>query len=194
MKTPYTFDPVEFTEADNYVKLPKRLREAIETGTGEAVLEALTDKQKMFAKEYLKDLNASRAVLRAGYDTQNANRMGTQLKNHVGVQIALRYLQADREEQMNIDANFVLDKIIKSIGRAEQRQNEQAVLRGAELLARHLGMFIDKTEISGPEGEDIRMQQKVEEDVRDFTSAISRLATRGKEKSVPKPTVDGGEG
>jgi hypothetical protein len=94
---------------------------------------------------------------------------------------------------MNVDANFVLDKIIKSIGRAERKENEQAVLRGAELLARHLGMFVEKTEISGPEGEDIRMKQRVEEDVRDFTSAISRLASRGRTREVSESTDDGSE-
>lgn len=175
--------------------LPIKLREAVMSGDGEAILEALTEKQRQFCYEFLKDLNASRAVVRAGYETSNPNRIGSQLKQHAGIKAALEYLQQDRQKQMSVDAHFVLEKIIKSIDRAEQRGNETAVLRGAELLAKHLGMFVERSEVSGPEGSDIRIaqQQKLEEDVRDFTSAISRLANRGATKQVPEPTEHGSD-
>lgn len=173
--------------------MSKALAEAIEAQDGKAAFEALPEKRQLWCQEFLKDLNASRATIRAGYKTAHPNKMGTQIKNNEGVKLALSYLQQERQEQMAIDANFVIQKILKSIDRAEAKENEQAVLRGAELLAKHLGMFIEKTEISGPDGDAIRMQQKVQEDVRDFTSAISRLARRGKPGSVSESADNGSE-
>jgi len=35
---------------------------------------ALTDKQEMFCREYLIDLNATQAAIRAGYSAKTANR------------------------------------------------------------------------------------------------------------------------
>lgn len=174
--------------------LTPKLKAAMASGDGEAILEALSERQRNFCYEFLKDLNASRAVIRAGYETAHPNKMGTQLKNHPGVKAALEYLQKDRMDKMNVDAAFVLDKIIKSIDRAEKKGNEAAVLRGAELLAKHLGMFVDRQEISGPEGSEIAVrEQKIEEDVRDFTSAISRLVRRGGTPEVAKPTNAGSD-
>ena len=161
--------------------MPK-VQEAIDANDPKACLEALSGKQQLFCHEYLKDLNASRAVVRAGYDTANPNRMGTQLKNHPGIAFAIKGLQEERQDKMHLDANFVIQKILKSMERAENKENEAAVLRGAELLAKHLGMFVEKTEISGPDGDAIRMQQKVAEDVRDFTASLSRLARRAPTK------------
>lgn len=174
--------------------LSPKLKAAMEAEDGEAILEALSEKQRNFCYEFLKDLNASRAVIRAGYNTQNPNKMGTQVKNHPGVKAALAYLQKDRSDKMNVDAAFVLNKIIQSIGRAEKKGNEAAVLRGAELLAKHLGMFVERQEISGPEGSEIAVQQrKIEEDVRDFTSAISRLARRAGSGDLPESANTGSD-
>jgi phage terminase small subunit len=39
----------------------------------------LTAKQKMFVKEYLLDLNATKACLRSGYDTENPDDVGSEL-------------------------------------------------------------------------------------------------------------------
>lgn len=162
-------------------KAPPHVQAAIDDNDPEACLAALTEKQRRFCEEYLKDLNASRAVLRAGYETSNPNRIGHELMQKPGVKFALDGLTAGRAHKVKIDANFVLQKIIRSLERAEEKENETAVLRASELLAKHLGMFVEKTEISGPEAGSIEMQRKIDADVRDFTSAITRLSKRGAE-------------
>lgn len=159
--------------------VPPRVQAAIDAGDAEACLDALTTKQRLFCEEYLKDLNASRAVLRAGYKTENPNRIGHELMQKEGVRFAIDGLMADRAEKTKVDANFVIQKVLKSIERSEESRNEAALLRGAELLARHLGMFVDKTEISGPEAGAIELERKTREDVAAFQSAIVRLAGRG---------------
>lgn len=46
----------------------------------------LTDKQKRFADEYLIDLNATQAAIRAGYSERTANSQGTQILSITKVQ------------------------------------------------------------------------------------------------------------
>ncbi len=169
----------------------KALKEAIANNDGAAVLEHMPDRMKAFCYEYLKDLNATQAVLRAGYDTVHPNRIGTQLKNKPAVNIALDYLQKDREQKLKVDATFVLDKIIKSIDRAEKKGNEAAVLRGAELLAKHLGMFVDRQEISGPNGDAIRVQEEqIRQTAEDFKSKILTLSRKSNLKLVEEHDHD----
>lgn len=175
-------------------KPPAKVQAAIDAGDPEACLAALTEKQRRFCEEYLKDLNASRAVLRAGYETTNANRVGHELMQKPGIKFALDGLTAERAHKIKVDANFVLQKIIRSLERAEEKENETAVLRASELLAKHLGMFVEKTEISGPEAGAIETQRKLEEDVRDFTSAIARLAKRRGTDSDADESDSGSEG
>jgi len=165
----------------NRFGIPPKVLEAIEAGDHDACFNALTAKQQRFCEEYLKDLNASRAALRAGYKTANPNRVGYELMQKEGVRFALDGLMADRAEKVKVDANFVIQKVLKSLERAESKENETAVLRAAELLARHLGMFVDKTEISGPEAGAIELEKRRKEDLDAFTSSIARLAKRGAE-------------
>ena len=39
----------------------------------------LTDKQRLFIHEYPKDLNATKAAVRAGYSAKNADKIGPEL-------------------------------------------------------------------------------------------------------------------
>ncbi len=162
----------------NRFGVPPRVQEAINAGDPEACLSALTTKQQRFCEEYLKDLNASRAVIRAGYKTTNPNRIGHELMQKEGVRFALDGLMADRAEKVKVDANFVIQKVLKSLERAENKENETAVLRAAELLAKHLGMFIERTEVSGPEAGAIELEKRTREDIAAFTGAIARLSRR----------------
>lgn len=172
-------------------RLSPKLIKAIEDNDGETVLALMPDKQRLFCHEFIKDLNASAAILRAGYNTKYPEKMGTQLKQMPAVKVALAFLLKDRQERMHVDANFVLDKIIKSIDRAEKKGNEAAVLRGAELLAKHLGMFIDRQEISGPNGEAIHVkEEKIRQTAEEFKSKILSLSRKGNLQLVEKEEND----
>ena len=47
---------------------------------------ALTDKQKRFCEEYLIDLNATQAAIRAGYSPKTAEQTASRLLRNVNVQ------------------------------------------------------------------------------------------------------------
>ncbi|MCL7941210.1 terminase small subunit [Halomonas sp. ATCH28] len=73
----------------------------------------VTDKQQRFVEEYLKDLNASQAALRAGYSEKSAGHLGAQLlaKPHIAELIAQG--KAKRSEKTAIDAAYVLNRLVE---------------------------------------------------------------------------------
>lgn len=73
---------------------------------------ALTDKQEMFCREYLIDLNATQAAIRAGYSEKTANRIAAQLLSKLDIQNSIAQLKAQRNEQVNIDAAYVLRRLV----------------------------------------------------------------------------------
>lgn len=150
---------------------------AIDSGDIQAVIDSLSEKQKLFCEEFLVDLNATQAVVRAGYRTKYPNRIAFQLMENPAVRIAIDALRAERAKGSDVTKDFVLRGIQRAITKAEEANNTGAMLRGYELLARHLGMFVERTEISGPDGGAIETK-KIEEDVADFTRAIASIAKR----------------
>jgi phage terminase small subunit len=159
-------------------RISDKSQRAVDSGNIQDVIDSLSEQQKRFCEEFLVDLNATQAVVRAGYQTKYPNRVAYQLMENPAIRIAIDGLRAERSKGTDVTKDFVLRGIQKAIKLAEENNNLNALLRGYELLAKHLGMFIERTEISGPDGDAIRMEQKVKEDVADFTSAIARLARR----------------
>ena len=108
---------VELNKSRRLTNARPAVQAAIEAGDHQACFDALTAKQQQFCLEYLKDLIASKAVLRAGYQASraNAHKMGSQLLQKPGVLFAIQGLTARRAEKQELDANYVLTKIIGSL-------------------------------------------------------------------------------
>lgn len=138
----------------------------------------LSDKQALFVDAYLVNLNGSEAVKQAGYKTNNPNRLASELLRHPLVRKTIDEKLDARKETFEIQADMVLARLQK-IAMSQEEDNPQAAIRSWELLGKYLGLWKDRTEISGPDGEAIKMEQKLKEDVRDFTSTIAKLAKRG---------------
>lgn len=73
----------------------------------------LTDKQEMFCREYLIDLNATQAAIRAGYSKKTAYSAGQRLLKNVEVQKRVSELKSTRIEETKIDANYVLNRLVE---------------------------------------------------------------------------------
>ena len=54
----------------------------------------MTAKQERFVEEYLIDLNATQAAIRAGYSPKTANEQGARLLAKVSVQTAISRLRS----------------------------------------------------------------------------------------------------
>jgi len=116
----------------------------------------LTPKQEAFCREYLIDLNASQAAVRAGYKG-DPNTVGPRLLAYVGVRSLIQKLMTERAERVQRTADDVLKDIhkVKDACMAEafdQQGNAgmvdpKAALKALELEGRHLKMFTDKVEV-----------------------------------------------
>lgn len=74
----------------------------------------LTEKQKRFVEEYLIDLNATQAAIRAGYSGNTAKEIGYEnlTKPHIATEI--EKAMEERSERTKISADRVLDEIAHS--------------------------------------------------------------------------------
>ncbi len=72
---------------------------------------ALTDKQQRFVDEYLIDLNASQAAIRAGYSPKTANRIGPQCLSKLVIQSAIQGAMAERGKRTEITQDRVLEEL-----------------------------------------------------------------------------------
>lgn len=71
----------------------------------------LTEKQQRFCDEYLIDLNATQAAIRAGYSEKTAMEQGYQLLQKTSVQEYIEERKADRVERTEITQDMVLKEL-----------------------------------------------------------------------------------
>lgn len=74
---------------------------------------ALTEKQKRFVEEYLIDLNATQAAIRAGYSAKTANEQGARLLVNVSIQKAISRAMTARSNRTNISQDRVVNELAK---------------------------------------------------------------------------------
>lgn len=72
---------------------------------------SLTPKQERFVEEYIRDLNATRAAIRAGYSPNSANQAASHLLTNAKVKAAIDAAKNARAEATRIDAEFVLRRL-----------------------------------------------------------------------------------
>lgn len=71
----------------------------------------LTDKQRAFVDEYLVDLNATQAAIRAGYSKKTANRIAEQNLSKLDIQQKIRERMKEREARTEITQDKVLNEL-----------------------------------------------------------------------------------
>ncbi|EPU3936545.1 terminase small subunit [Morganella morganii] len=74
---------------------------------------ALTDKQEMFCREYLVDLNATQAAIRAGYSDKTARSVGNENLTKPDIEKRIQELMSSRSEQLKVDADYVLKRLVE---------------------------------------------------------------------------------
>lgn len=77
------------------------------------VMARMTQKQKRFVEEYLIDLNATQAAIRAGYSPQTAQEQGYQLLQKTSVQSAIGKAMAERSKRTGINQDRVISELAK---------------------------------------------------------------------------------
>ena len=122
---------------------------------------SLTDKQTRFVQEFLLDLNATQAAIRAGYSPKTAQEQSSRLLSNVMVAEAIRQAQAARSERTQLKADWVLERLRDVVERCMQAEpvldsegnptgvykfSASGANKALELIGKHLGMFVEKHE------------------------------------------------
>lgn len=131
------------------------------------IVAKLTAKQQRFCDEYLIDLNASQAAIRAGYSSKYANTNASKLLKITTIKDFLAQRMAEKEAGLIADQDEVL-KYLTSVMRGqskasvvvvestgdftsaaremEKAPDEKERLRAAELLGKRYGLYTDKVQ------------------------------------------------
>lgn len=130
----------------------------------EIVQESLTEKQKKFAEEYVIDLNATQAAIRAGYSKNSAQEQSSRLLSNVMVLAYVKELREKQQEQSMLDARWVLERLTQVVDRSmraepvlewdyglqemvpsgEYQYDSSGANKALELIGKHLGLFDPK--------------------------------------------------
>ena len=101
----------------------------------------LTPKQCRFVDEYLVDLNATQAAIRAGYSPRTANEQGPRLLVNVGIATAIQTAQEARSQRLQLTQDDVLRGLHREATRVGDGSSHSARVAAWGLIAKHLGML-----------------------------------------------------
>ena len=123
---------------------------------------ALTDKQAKFVDEYLIDLNATQACIRAGYSAKTADRIGPELLGKTCVAEAVKAAMENRSKRVQRTADDVMRDLAAIRADAMQIVHDKdgnavmldkpSAIKTLELEGKHLAMWIEKQQLSGDVG------------------------------------------
>ena len=134
------------------------------------IVAGMTAKQKRFCDEYLIDLNATQAAIRAGYSKKAAQAIGAENLTKPVIKQYIEQRMQEKEDALIAGQNEVL-KYLTSVLRGESEASvvvvestgdftseariikkppdEKERLKAAELLGKRYGLYTDKVEASG---------------------------------------------
>ncbi|MPW31922.1 terminase small subunit [Agarivorans sp. B2Z047] len=111
----------------------------------EAKLKKLTPKQEAFCQEYLIDLNATQAAIRAGYSEKTAGRTASENLSKPDIQQKISELKLARAERTQINADYILGRLVE----IDQMDVADILDDESNILAVHLWPKVWRTTLSG---------------------------------------------
>lgn len=115
-------------------------------------------RQTRFVQEYLIDLNATQAAIRAGYSEKAARAIGSENLTKPDIAEAI----AKAQEKAAARCEFTHDSIIKDIDEIGKEARGEGVyasaLKSRELIGKHFGMWPNKQEITGAGGGPVQIE------------------------------------
>lgn len=122
----------------------------------------MTAKQQRFCDEYLIDLNATQAAIRAGYSEKYAHTNAAKLLQITTVKDFIAARMAEKESELIADQDEVL-RFLTAVMRGENKDERVSVnadgevayievrqqsnqIKAAEMLAKRYGLLVDKVD------------------------------------------------
>jgi phage terminase small subunit len=183
----------------------------------------MNDRQRRFAQEYIVDLNATQAAIRAGYSAKTAYSAGQRALKDVEIAAEIARLQGERGERTQLTADRVLlelgrlgmsdvrrlftpsgalipiedldddtaaavasvevvtqsagvdadgNKVVEHVHKVKLWDKNSAL----DKIAKHFGMFIERQEVTGPDGGPQQHEHKwsLSDEAREALADIAR--------------------
>lgn len=73
----------------------------------------LNDRQRRFVEEYLKDLNATQAAIRAGYSARSAKQTADAMLSKPHIAAAVAQAMQERSQRTEVDVDYVLKRMVE---------------------------------------------------------------------------------
>lgn len=121
----------------------------------------LTPKQQRFVEEYLIDLNATQAAIRAGYSEKTAKEIGSENLTKPNIAKAIQEAQSRLSNKAQVTVEMVVQGLLKEAQDYAEGSTQSARVSAWAHLGKHLGMFKDKIEHSGDPNNPVNMSLKV---------------------------------
>ena len=112
----------------------------------------LTPKQQLFVDEYLIDLNATQAAIRAGYSLKTAEQQGFQLLKKTSVSEAIEQAQQERQKRTLVTQDDVIRGLLTEAEWQGEGSSHSARVSAWAHLGKHLNMFTDKIDHTSSDG------------------------------------------
>ena len=98
----------------------------------------LNAKQKRFCEEYIIDLNATQAYIRAGYSKNGSAVSASKLLTNPNIHEYITLLQVERQERTKVTLDSVVFRIDNI---AEDSEEDNTKLKALDMLMKHLGGY-----------------------------------------------------
>lgn len=120
----------------------------------------LTPKQQRFVEEYLIDLNATQAAIRAGYSEKTAYSVGHENLKKPEIQKAIEEAKNQVSKRTELTVDMVVNGLLKEAQDYAEGSTQSARVSAWAHLGKHLGMFTEKVQHSGPDGGPVQVATK----------------------------------
>ena len=97
--------------------------------------------QILFVNEYLVDMNATNAAVRAGYSPKTAKSQASRLLTNVDLKLEIRKRQGETEVRLKIDREAVLLMLDDAIELARMNGDPRAMIQAAAEINRMMGYY-----------------------------------------------------
>jgi phage terminase small subunit len=101
----------------------------------------MNEKQKRFCIEYIKDLNATQAYIRAGYSSSGAGQSGERLLKNAEISNEVKALQREMREKNKVSVDTIVTELMADREKAREQGSYSVAVKATMEIARLHGLY-----------------------------------------------------